>query len=153
VTVESLSARYMGFSGSELSKGHVTPRLDALAGESLLFTRMYSTGTRTVRGLEALSLSLPPTPGQSTVKRPRNENLFAAGFLFRERGYDTKFVYGGYGLFDNMNSFFTANGYDAVDRTDFAADERTFGNVWGVCDEDLFLRVGREADASHAAGH
>lgn len=152
VTVESLAARYMQFSGNKWSKMNAMPRLDALAGESLLFTRMYSTGTRTVRGLEALTVSLPPTPGQSVVKRPGNEDLFSTGFLFRERGYDAKFVYGGYGLFDGMNSFFRANGFAAVDRTDFAEDETTFGNIWGVCDEDLFRHVGREADASHAAG-
>jgi phosphoglycerol transferase MdoB-like AlkP superfamily enzyme len=152
VTVESLGARHLEFSGTKFSKLNTTPRLDALAKESLLFTRMYSTGTRTVRGLEALTLSIPPTPGQSVVKRPGNENLFSTGFLFRERGYDAKFVYGGYGLFDNMNAFFESNGFESVDRTDFAEDERTFGNVWGVCDEDLFRRVGREADASHAAG-
>ena len=86
------------------------------------------------------------------MKRPGNENLFATGFLFRERGYDTKFVYGGYGLFDNMNFFFAHNGFDAVDRRQFADDERTFGNVWGVCDENLFRRTAREAGRSHAAG-
>jgi phosphoglycerol transferase MdoB-like AlkP superfamily enzyme len=113
---------------------------------------MYATGNRTVRGLEALSLSIPPTPGQSTVKRPRNEGLFSTGFLFRERGYDTKFIYGGYGYFDNMSAFFEGNGFTSVDRTDFAADESPFANIWGVADEGLFLRVLREGDAAHAAG-
>jgi phosphoglycerol transferase MdoB-like AlkP superfamily enzyme len=152
ITVESLAARRMAFADTDPSHPPATPRLDALAAQSLLFTRLYSTGTRTVRGLEALTVSIPPTPGQSVVKRAGNENLFSTGFLFKERGYDTKFVYGGYGLFDNMNYFFAANGFTSVDRTDFEDDERTFGNVWGVCDEDLFRHVGREADASHAAG-
>jgi phosphoglycerol transferase MdoB-like AlkP superfamily enzyme len=39
-----------------------------------------------------------------------------------------------------------------VDRADFAKDEVNFANVWGVSDEDLFRKVIREADASHAAG-
>lgn len=152
VTVESLAARYLTYSGNARSSSGVTPNLDRLASESLLFSRMYATGNRTVRGLEALTLSIPPTPGQSTVKRPDNAGLFSTGFLFADRGYDTKFVYGGFGYFDNMNAFFEGNGFTAVDRTDFAEDEKPFANIWGVCDEGLFLRVLREGDRSHAAG-
>jgi len=152
VTVESLAARYLVYSGGDHSKEGLTPNLDRLAEQSLLFTRMYATGNRTVRGLEALSLSIPPTPGQSTVKRPHNDGLFSTGFLFRDRGYDAKFIYGGYGYFDNMSAFFEGNGFTSVDRTDFAADENPFANIWGVADEGLFLRVLREGDASHAAG-
>ena len=52
--------------------------------EGLLFTQLYATGTRTVRGLEALTLSVPPTPGHSIVKRPDNANLFTVGEVFKE---------------------------------------------------------------------
>jgi len=59
VMMESMSAEYMAaFGNSE----NLTPNLDRLAGEGLLFTRLYATGTRTVRGLEALSAGLPPQP-------------------------------------------------------------------------------------------
>ncbi|MCE9638297.1 MAG: LTA synthase family protein [Planctomycetes bacterium] len=155
VCVESLSAWFLEEFQEEDTEPPgptITPRLDVLSERSLFFTRMYSTGTRTVRGLEALSLSFPPTPGASVVKRPGNEGLFSAGFLFRDRGYDTRFIYGGYGYFDNMNAFFAGNGFDVIDRTDLADSEITFGNVWGVCDEDLFARTLTECDRSAAAG-
>jgi len=149
IVVESLSADFLGAYGNP--KG-LTPHLDALARESLVFDRLYATGTRTVRGLEAISLSIPPTPGHSIVKRPRNGGLFTIGAPFLARGYDVRFLYGGFGFFDNMNAFFGGNGFSIVDRADFAADEITFSNAWGVSDEDLLRRVAREADASHAAG-
>ena len=63
----------------------------------------------------------------------------------REKGYDNKFIYAGHGYFDNMNYFFETNGFASVDRTNFAKDEITFTNAWGVCDEDLFLKVIKEA--------
>ncbi|MGN6519595.1 MAG: LTA synthase family protein [Dokdonella sp.] len=148
VSVESLSADYLGaFGGSK----HLTPNLDALAAKSLLFTRLYASGTRTVRGLEALSLSVPPTPGQSIVKRPDNENLFSLGSVFDEKGYDSMFVYGGYGYFDNMNYFFSHNGYRTVDRSDIPSDQVHAANIWGVADEDLFTLALREADHAAAA--
>ena len=149
VTIESLSASYMSRFGNRLA---LTPNLDALADRSLFFTHMLATGTRTVRGLEAVTLSVPPTPGQSILRRPGNANLFSLGSVLRDHGYSATYLYGGDGYFDNMNAFFTANGYRVIDRAQFKAGEVSFSNAWGVCDEDLFARALREADASHATG-
>ena len=145
ITVESLSASFMARYGSTES---ITPHLDALADEALVFDQFYATGTRTVRGMEALTLSLPPTPGRSLVKRPLNEGLFSLGSVFRSKGYDTAFIYGGYGYFDNMNHFFGSNGYRVVDRALVPDEEITFANAWGACDEDLLDWTLREADAA-----
>ncbi len=154
VSVESLSAEFMRYSQRRGPKQHssLTPNLDHLADEGILFTNLYATGTRTVRGLEALTLCVPPTPGQSIVWRPNNDDLFTTGGLFRARGYDTSYVYGGDAMFDNMNSFFSGNGYRVIDRMTKTKNDITFQNAWGVCDEDLFRWATREADANHAAG-
>lgn len=148
VVMESMSASYMDTFGN--TKG-LTPNLDRLASEGLSFSQAYATGTRTVRGLEAVTLSIPPTPGQSILRRPGNDHLFSLGFIFKDRGYDTRFIYGGYGYFDNMNAFFSGNGFDILDRTSMPKEDIQFANVWGVSDEDLFARAVREADRSHSA--
>ena len=135
VSVESLSASYLGSYGSNEA---LTPHLDAIASEGLKFTQTYATGTRTVRGLEALSLGTPPVPGQAIVRRPNNEHLTTLGEVLRHQGFDTFFVYGGYGYFDNMNAYFAANSYRVVDRTDIPTNKIVFENVWGVADEVLF---------------
>lgn len=149
ITVESLSASFLGRFGDT---NGLTPYLDKIYDESLVFTNLYATGTRTVRGMEALTLCLPPTPGQSIVRRPHNENLFTVGSVFRSRGYDTAFIYSGYGYFDNMNAYFAANGYRVVDRTSVAKADITYATVWGACDEDLLRWTMRAADAAFAAG-
>lgn len=146
VVMESMSADYMGIFGNQ---ENLTPNLDRLAREGLFFSNAYATGTRTVRGLEAVTLSIPPTPGQSIIRRKGNEGLFSLGFVFKDRGYDTRFIYGGYGYFDNMNAFFAANGFDIIDRTNMAKDEVEFANVWGVCDEDMFKKALAQADAAY----
>ncbi len=147
VVMESMSADFMGVFGN---REKLTPSLDELSKQGLFFTDLYATGTRTVRGLEALTLSIPPTPGQSILRRPGNENLFSLGFIFQDRGYDTAFIYGGYGYFDNMNAFFAENGYRILDRTEFDKGEVAFSNVWGVSDEDLYEKVISEADQAYA---
>ncbi|MEZ5275178.1 MAG: sulfatase-like hydrolase/transferase [Opitutaceae bacterium] len=149
ITVESLSAEFLGIFNPE---SDWTPHLDELASKSLLFDNFYATGTRTVRGMEALTLSLPPTPGRSIVKRPHNENLFSLGSILRTRGYENAFIYSGHGYFDNMNYFFAHNGYRVIDRSDVADGDITFANVWGACDEDLFRWTMREADTVHESG-
>jgi phosphoglycerol transferase MdoB-like AlkP superfamily enzyme len=149
ITVESLSADFLGIFNRA---SNLTPNLVDIAGKSLLFENFYATGTRTDRGMEALTLSLPPTPGRSMIKRPRNEDMFTLGSVFRAKGYDTAFLYGGYGYFDNMNHYFGHNGYRVVDRASVAQDDITFANAWGACDEDLFRWTMREADAQAAAG-
>lgn len=135
ISVESLSAEYVGAYGN---KGNLTPYLDKLAGESLVFDKLYATGTRTVRGLDALSIAIPPIPGQAIVHRPDNEHLATVGELLKSQDYATYFIYGGYGVFDNMNAYFEGNDYKVVDRTDFDKETIHTENVWGVDDESLF---------------
>lgn len=147
ITVESLSGEYMSYIGND--RDIKMPFLDSLAEQSLFFNNLYANGTRTVRGLEAINLSIPPTPGTSIVRRPNNENLYSLGSVFKEKGYTNKFIYGGFGYFDNMSYFFGNNGFDIIDRNSLSEQEITFANVWGVCDEDMYKRTIVEADAAH----
>ena len=163
ICVESLSAKYLGVFGNQ---DNLTPNLDALANSETYFSNLFATGTRTVRGMEAITLGIPPTPGRSIVKRENNQNLFTIGEVFRSKGYSRTFFYGGDGYFDNMDKFFSGNGFDIVDRgrgflpsgdivttrKNIEDDEVTFENAWGVSDEDIFNKVLKEADASSQQG-
>lgn len=149
ISIESLSAWFSGTYGRPDS---LTPELDALSSQSLLFTQFYASGTRTVRGMEALVLSVPPTPGESIVKRPGNEGLFSLAEVFNAKGYVSQFLYGGYGAFDNMNYFFGNNGYQVRDRAAVPKESVHHANIWGVADEDLYSLAIAEFDQIHATG-
>ena len=149
IQVESLSASFLGSFGN---KQGLTPKLDALAREGLLFTELYAIGTRTVRGLEALSVGLPPLPGQSVVRRPEGEGVLTLGAALRHQGFETSFLYGGYGYFDNMNGFFAGNGYKVLDRTSIPDDRVGFSTIWGVSDEYLFDFALEQIDRAVAGG-
>jgi phosphoglycerol transferase MdoB-like AlkP superfamily enzyme len=163
VTIESLSANFLQRYGNT---AHLMPVLDSLALQNPVFDHMYATGTRTVRGMEALSLAVPPTPGNSIVRRRGNENLSTVGSIFQSKGYVTEFLYGGDGYFDNMNKFFGSNGYNITDKgqhlgigDDFTASRTEipdslihFRNAWGICDEDLYDATIRDANRKFRAG-
>ena len=134
ITIESYSADFMKAYGNEKN---ITPFLDSLATKSLQFSNLYAVGNRTVRGLEAVTLCLPPTAGESVVKRKDNKNKFSTGSVFAKKGYQVKFLYGGDAYFDNMQDFFSGNNYGIIDKKSFLPKEVTFANVWGVCDEDM----------------
>lgn len=148
VTIESLSAKYLGSNGDPRG---LTPSLDELRKQSLYFNNFYATGTRTDRGLEAITLSIPPTPGRSIVKRVGRESGFASlGQQLSAVGYDSVFVYGGRGYFDNMNAFFSGNGYRVVDQTSVDESQIRFKNAWGMADEDLYAQALGVADDDYA---
>lgn len=150
ISVESFGAEFVESLGG---KAGLTPEFERLAEQGLFFTRLYATGTRTVRGLEALTLSIPPTPGHAVPMRPNNSGLFTLGGVFRELGYEAVYLYGGYSYFDNMKSFFGGNGYTVVDRSSIPKEAITHETIWGVADEDLFGRALAEMDLrSHADG-
>jgi phosphoglycerol transferase MdoB-like AlkP superfamily enzyme len=139
IMVESLSRKF-------LADKELTPNLNNLSEDSLSFSNFYATGTRTVRGIEASILSIPPTPGNSIVRRKNNDNLFSIATILKPNDYNLKFIYGGYGNFDNMNQFFSSNGFNIIDRS--YIDRVNFSNIWGVSDGDLFDQVIRESDIS-----
>jgi len=148
VTIESLSAKYLGSNGDERD---LTPNLDELRRNSLYFNNFYATGTRTDRGLEAITLSIPPTPGRSIVKRVGRESGFASlGQQLKNVGYDAVFLYGGRGYFDNMNAFFGGNGYRIVDQSSVQESDIHFKNAWGMSDEDLYAQAIKLADEDYA---
>ena len=149
ISIESLSADYLAHYGNTQK---ITPFLDSLADKSLMFTNLYATGNRTVRGLEALTLCIPPTAGESIIKRENNKNKFTTGSVFKSKGYEVKFLYGGYSYFDNMEDFFKGNGYDIVDRNNFKPSEISFANVWGVADEDMAKKAIQVMNAEAKSG-
>jgi phosphoglycerol transferase MdoB-like AlkP superfamily enzyme len=149
ITIESLGSDLVSsFKGT----AGLTPQLDQLSKESLTFTNLYATGLRTVRGLEAVTLSMPPTPGHALPMRKDNKGFQTLGSVLTGLGYDATYLYGGYAYFDNMRDFFGGNGYRVLDRTDIARENITHENVWGVADEDVLGQALRELDRSTASG-
>ncbi|MBP6758475.1 MAG: sulfatase-like hydrolase/transferase [Flavobacterium sp.] len=138
---ESLGAEYVGILGGK----PLTPNFDALSKEGMLFTNLYCTGTRSVRGIEAVVTGFLPSPSESVVKLANSQQgFFTLAEALKNKGYETSFIYGGMSNFDNMASFFNGNGFqDIVDQEDFESDgnKYAFKGTWGYSDEDLAVKA------------
>jgi len=145
---ESLGATFV----ESLGGVPVTPNIEKLKEQGIWFEQLYATGTRSVRGIEAVSAGFAPTPADSTVKLSKSQkNFFTLAALLEKRGYVTEFIYGGESHFDNMRSFFTGNGFNhIVDQKDYK--NPVFVSSWGVSDEDLLNKTHEQLLAHHKAG-
>lgn len=145
---ESLGAGFVGCLGGL----PLTPNLDALAQTGWLFENLYATGTRSVRGIEAVISGFTPTPARSVVKLGKSQHdFFTLADLLQRKGYFCEFIYGGESHFDNMRSFFLGNGFNhVIDQNDYENPE--FVASWGVSDEDLFNRAHQEFLERHTLG-
>ncbi|SBS32083.1 Lipoteichoic acid synthase 2 [Marinomonas spartinae] len=134
---ESQGAQFIGSLGGL----PLSPEYDKLAKEGWAFNQLYATGTRSVRGIEAVVTGFVPTPARSTVKLPNSQTgFFTLAKLLGQKGYDTSFIYGGGAHFDNMKAFFLGNGFNSIiEEKDFVNPE--FVASWGVSDEDLFKKA------------
>lgn len=137
IVQESLGAQYVG----NLGGAGLTPSLDALSGHGWNFTHAYATGTRSVRGLEAVTAGFPPTLSDAALRLTGAQSrFFTLAQLLRRYGYRSRFIYGGEAHFDNMKSFFLGNGFDELhDLPSF--ESPAFVGTWGASDEDMFDKL------------
>lgn len=149
VVQESMGAQFVGYLGDER---RLTPHIDALADEGLAFTRLYSNGTRSIRGLSAMSSGFQPLLGDGVLKRPKSQSgFFSLASLLEPHGYQTSFIYGGEARFDNMRGWYLGNGFDRViEESDY--DAAAFRSSWGVSDEDLLAKASEVFREQHASG-
>lgn len=145
---ESLGAQFVGSLGGL----PLTPNIDALSQQGWAFEQLYATGTRSVRGIEAVLTGFTPTPAQAVVKLGKSQtNFFTIADLLKQRGYDTSFIYGGESHFDNMRSFFLGNGFTTiVEQKDFT--NPVFKGSWGASDEDLMAKADETFRELHKQG-
>jgi len=146
---ESLGAQFVEAVGGE--KG-ITPNLNSLAKQGILFTDIYSNGTRSVRGIAGDTSGIFSIPGKGVVKRNKSQNdFFTFAQLLKPLGYKSLFIYGGESHFDNMKGWFLGNGFsEVIDETKF--DNPKFKGTWGVCDEEVVIKANEEFKKMYAKG-
>ena len=87
---ESLGAQFV----SHLGGRKITPNIDALMQEGWAFNQLYATGTRSVRGIEAVITGFTPTPARSVVKLANSQhNFFTIAELLKRHGYELSLIH------------------------------------------------------------
>lgn len=140
IMMESFAAHSVGVLGGTPG---ITPNFDRLAGEGLLFSRFFSSGTHTHQGMFATMSCFPNLPGfEYLMQMPEGTHDFSGlPQLLNARGFDNLYVYNGDFAWDNQSGFFGRQGMSHfVGRFDFK-DPVVFDPTWGVSDQDMFDRA------------
>ncbi len=110
----------------------VTPNLNALAKEGVLFSNIYATGSRSDRGMVAAISGLPSNPSLALIKYPNKIVQYPRFPKDLEGvGYTTRYYYAGDINFGSFRSYVTMSFQSVVTEDDFsgAAIENRF--KWG----------------------
>jgi phosphoglycerol transferase MdoB-like AlkP superfamily enzyme len=126
----------------------VTPNLNKLCGEGLLFKRTVASGDRSDKGIIAVLAGFPAQPTQSVIKYPtKSRKLATISGVLRDHGYNNTFYYGGDPDFANIRSFlFQAKFQRLVTQDDFPRSYRN--SKWGVHDEHVFNYLLNDLDTA-----
>ncbi|WP_288101201.1 MULTISPECIES: LTA synthase family protein [Pseudomonas] len=139
ILMESMAGHSVGALGAP---GNITPYLDKLSKEGLLFDRFFSNGTHTHQGMFATMACFPNLPGfEYLMQTPEGSHkLSGLPQLLSARQYDDVYVYNGDFAWDNQSGFFSNQGMtNFIGRNDFV--NPVFSDpTWGVSDQDMFNR-------------
>ncbi|MDR0994689.1 MAG: sulfatase-like hydrolase/transferase [Tannerella sp.] len=138
IVMESFSANTVAAVGGTPG---VTPNMNRLAQEGVLFTNFYANSFRTDRGLVAVLNGYPAQPTTSIMKYPaKSQTLPSICKSLTKAGYATDMLYGGDINFTNMKSYFFGSGYDKITSDkDFPIHTRL--SKWGANDDVTFDRL------------
>ncbi|MCR4919632.1 MAG: LTA synthase family protein, partial [Prevotella sp.] len=156
VLIESCGGMFTALEGDSVTM----PRLNALMGQGVNFTRCYANTWRTDRGTLSTWSGYPAFPTYSVMKNPaRSRHLPSIASVLRAKGYATHYVYGGDINFTNMRSYLLGTGFERLTwKADYSPDEQRTAE-WGVRDDITcrsvvqLLTTGRHDDRPLLVGY
>ena len=139
IILEGMSASFIEALGG--AKG-ITPNIEKLAKESVLFTECHANSFRTDRGVVSILSGYPSFPRTSVMKDANKcSKLPSLASSLKKAGYSNTFLYGGDIMFTNMNGYLYFTGYDRlISDKDFTREE-TATHRWGAGDDITFNRL------------
>ncbi len=145
IIMESFTADLTKVLGHE---NGITPKFDSLVHQGVLFSKIYSTGNRTDKGIVGTLAGFPSLAAGNIVNfPPKMIRIPAISQEFKKHGYRTVFFYGGQSEFDNYKAFILGHDYQKlVDKKDFDASE--MNSKWGAYDGVVLNRQLKDLSAT-----
>ena len=124
----------------------VTPYLNKLCKEGILFSNIYSSGMRTDQGLLSILSGLPALSSINIMSNIELTNKLPSLIrTFKENKYHTSFFYGGGLDFCNINNYILNSKTDlTISKRSFELNEQNIS--WGVPDDLLFKKAKKEIE-------
>ena len=134
IFMESMSAKLMQAYGQTKN---LTPYLDSLYHQSLVFDNIYSAGIHTNQGMYSTLYSYPTIMKRNAMKGSVIPVYSGLPTVLKDNGYYNLFFMTHESSYDNMNAFFRTNGFDEIHAEENYPKEKVV-NRFGVQDDYLY---------------
>lgn len=135
IIMESMTVEKTALSSSGTPS--LTPCLDSIINQSLVFTHTYSSGIHTYNGIYSALYSRPCIPSRHTMKQAVIPQVYGLPQVLHNAGYHTAYFMTHDEDFDNMRGFLFGNGFDSVIGQHSYSPDEVIG-TWGVPDHVMF---------------
>jgi phosphoglycerol transferase MdoB-like AlkP superfamily enzyme len=137
IILESFSAKLIEPLGGTPG---ITPEFNEMTHHGVLFSQIYSTDSRTDKGVATVISGYPVLEAIPIMKYPeKTQNLPFLSESLIKNGYHTSFLYGGEVDFANMRSYLVNGNFNSItSESNFPKSERT--GKWGVPDHVVYNR-------------
>ncbi len=126
----------------------ITPNLNKLCDEGILFSHFFASGDRSDKGIVAVISGFPAQSTNSIIKYPlKSQKLPTISGILDSAGYRTSFYYGGNPDFADIRSYlFSGKFRKIITEDDFPKSYRN--SKWGVHDEYVFKKLLFDCDSA-----
>jgi phosphoglycerol transferase MdoB-like AlkP superfamily enzyme len=138
IIMESFTAKVIGSLGG---RSGVTPNINQLSNEGILFTNFFANADRSDKGLVAILSGYPAQPTTSIIiYANKSHSLPRIPVSLKSVGYQTAFYYGGDINFANMRSYLVDSRFDKIVSMD-SFPKSTYNSKWGAHDHVVFQKL------------
>ncbi|MCB4757493.1 MAG: sulfatase-like hydrolase/transferase [Elusimicrobia bacterium] len=143
LTLEGFSAKFVGAVGGIPG---ITPHLDRLAAQGMLFTNFLAVGQRSTDAMAAIGCSIPPFDDLRLLESPLHQDNFrCVGTLLKETGYSTLFLHGAKTGSLNLNFFAQMAGFENyVGKEKIRREPGEKDSSWGAYDHIALRQLNAE---------
>lgn len=134
IQLESYTASIIESLGGD--KG-VAPNFEKFINNGILFTNIYSSADRTDKGIISIMSGFPSQAIRTIVADTnKQKKLPTLSAVFKNRGYQTTYFYGGKSSYMDFNVFMKSHGVDHI-IDEYSFNKSQVKTEWGVYDDVL----------------
>ncbi len=139
--LESFNKEFIGAFNPTLDNGNYkgyAPFLDSLAQHSLIYTKAFANGRKSIDAMPSVLASIPALVLPYVVSEYSSNQINSLPYLLKKEGYQSTFFHGapngsmGFDAFSNVAKFDDYKGMTEFDNDD------EFDGMWGIWDEPFF---------------
>ncbi len=146
IILESFSRAFLGSLNPEYTNPQdkvLTPFLDSLAHEGLIYTNAFATGIKSIDGIPSVTAGIPALVEPYVISERSGNTINSLASLLNVQGYQSAFFHGAPNGSMGFDAFTKMAGFQKYYGRNEYGNEADFDGVWGIWDEPFMQYFAR----------